>query len=70
MPDSALDLMASLVLEDGRRWGDIATPWQWGLAEWVLDPDGSPSRWESRPRGGSKTTDIAGISMVAMQTEA
>jgi len=66
-PD-ALDLMASLVLEDDRRWGDAATDWQWELAEWLLDPDSSPSRWESRPRGGSKTTDVAGVSMVMMLT--
>jgi phage terminase large subunit-like protein len=63
-----LDLLAALVLEDGRRWGDVAEPWQWRLAEWVFDDRASPNRWESRPRGGSKSTDIAGISMVAMLT--
>ena|SRR5215216_1571906 len=24
-----LDLLAALVLEDGRRWGEAAEPWQW-----------------------------------------
>jgi phage terminase large subunit-like protein len=63
---SALDLLGALVLEDDRLWGDVAEPWQWALAEWSLDPASSPSRWESRPRGGSKSTDIAGLEMVAM----
>ena len=59
--------MAALVLEDGRRWGEAAEPWQWSLAEWMFS-DSTPSRWESRPRGGSKTTDVAGMAMVAMLT--
>jgi len=61
-------LLAALVLEDERRWGDVATGWQWRLAEWAFDERARPNRWESRPRGGSKSTDIAGISMVAMLT--
>ena len=59
-------LLAALVLEDDRRWGDLAEPWQWRLAEWAFDERARPNRWESRPRGGSKSTDIAGICMVAM----
>ena len=61
-------LLAALVLEDDRRWGDVAEPWQWRLAEWAFDERARPNRWESRPRGGSKSTDIAAISMVAMLT--
>jgi phage terminase large subunit-like protein len=60
--------MAGLVLEDGRLWGDVATDWQWALTHWFFDPDSTPSRWESRPRGGSKTSDVAGIAMVALVT--
>ena len=59
-------LLAALVLEDGRLIGDVWEPWQWRLAEWVFDDRARPNRWESRPRGGSKSTDIAGICMVAM----
>ncbi|MGO8870938.1 MAG: hypothetical protein ACLQPH_05955, partial [Acidimicrobiales bacterium] len=61
-------LLAALVLEDGRLWGDVAESWQWRLAEWSFDERARPNRWESRPRGGSKSTDIAAISMVAMLT--
>jgi phage terminase large subunit-like protein len=66
--DDGLALLGGLVLEDGRRWGDVAEPWQWALAVWLLDPDAPPSRWESRPRGGSKSTDAGAIAMVAMLT--
>ena len=64
----ALALLSGLVLEDGRLWGDAAEPFQWDLAHWLLDTASAPNRWESRPRGGSKTTDDAGLAMVAMLT--
>ena len=56
------------MLEDGRLWGNVAEPWQWRLAEWAFDDRAQPNRWESRPRGGSKSTDTAGLCMVAMLT--
>ena len=62
----ALDLLGSMVAEDGRRWGDAATDWQWACARELLDPMAAPFRWESRPRGGSKTSDVAGIVLTAM----
>jgi phage terminase large subunit-like protein len=61
-----LDLLAALVLEDGQLWGAVAEPWQWDLAHWLIDPDGTPNRWESRPRGGSKSTDIAALLIVVL----
>ncbi|MGH9120470.1 MAG: terminase large subunit domain-containing protein, partial [Acidimicrobiales bacterium] len=64
--NAALDLLAGMVLEDGRRWGDAATIWQWAFARNMLDPAAPPFRWESRPRGGSKTTDVAAIVLAAM----
>jgi len=66
--DDARALLGALVLEDERRWGDVAEPWQWRLAEWAFDERARPNRWESRPRGGSKSTDIAGVCMTAMLT--
>ena len=38
----ALVAMASFVLEDGRRWGEAAQPWQWADAAAILDESGVP----------------------------
>lgn len=62
--------MAGLVLEDGRRWGDAAEPWQWTDAQSVLDRDGPPYQFLTRGRGGSKTGDLGGMSIAAMLTQA
>ncbi len=66
MPDDeALHLVASMVLENGARWGECATPEQWADMEALLSP-GSPRRhfW-LRARGQSKTTD-AGMATIAV----
>ena len=65
---SAYQLLAGLVLEDGRRWGDAATAWQVADARAILDPPpGAPlQHFLTRPRGGSKTTDLAGIVLAAL----
>ena len=60
-------LLAAIVLRDDSRWGDVSR-WQWKLAEWAFDERARPNRWESRPRGGSKSTDVSAIAMVAMLT--
>jgi hypothetical protein len=62
----ALDILAGLVLEDGRRWGDAATPDQWSDARAVLGPDEPPYNFLTRGRGYSKTGDLAGIGVAAM----
>jgi phage terminase large subunit-like protein len=63
----ALDLLAALRLEDGRPWGDAATPAQWADARAILDPESPvPYHFLTRSRGYSKTTDLGGISLVAM----
>ncbi len=69
MTVAALDLLGSVVLEDGERWADRAADFQWECARSLLDPSERPFRWESRPRGGSKTTDLAGILLAAMLTQ-
>jgi hypothetical protein len=61
-----LDLLAALKLEDDRRWGDAAEPWQWEMARTMLDPLAPPYRWESRPRSGSKTTDAGAVLLVML----
>jgi len=64
----ALDLLGALVMEDGRRWGEVATTWQWEDAKAILDPDEAAPRLSflTRPRSGSKTVDLAGMTIVAL----
>ena len=67
----AHDLLGGLVLEDGRRWGDAAQPWQWADAQAVLEPgpDDPRSHFLTRPRGASKTSDLAGVAVSALLTQ-
>lgn len=66
----ALALLASLVLEDGRRWGAAAAPWQWEDARAFLEPGAGPRlHFLTRPRGGSKTSDTAGYALAALATQ-
>jgi phage terminase large subunit-like protein len=62
---AALDLLAGLILSDGQRWGEAAEPFQWSDAGAVLD---GPQRlaYITRPRGASKTTDLAGVGIAAL----
>jgi phage terminase large subunit-like protein len=64
----AVSLLAGLVLESGHRWGEVATPWQWADARAILEPDdGDPLlHFDTRPRGGSKTSDLAGMTAAAL----
>lgn len=66
---AAEGLLASLVLEDGRRWGDAAVPHQVADARAVLDVDGPRRHWLGRSRGYSKTSDTAGMSAAVMLTQ-
>lgn len=59
----ALDLVGSLVLEDGRTWADAAHDFQSDDARAVLDLDGPRMHFLTRPRGGSKTTDLAAVAV-------
>jgi hypothetical protein len=67
-----MSLLAGLVLEDGRRWGTVALPWQWMDVRAVVEPEpGSPRRhfW-LRARGMSKTADAAALLLALLLTEA
>jgi phage terminase large subunit-like protein len=68
--DSAMRLLAALVLEDGRRWGEAARPFQVEDARAVLDLSGPRRHYLTRPRGGSKTTDLAGIGAAVLLEQA
>jgi phage terminase large subunit-like protein len=66
----ALELLHGLVLEDGRRWGEAAERWQREDAAAVLDQDGPRLHFQTRPRGGSKTGDGAGVAVAALLAQA
>jgi phage terminase large subunit-like protein len=63
-----LDLLAGLVLEDGRLWGDVAADFQFEDARRILDGEGPQYSFLTRPRGGSKTTDLAGMTIAFLVT--
>ena len=63
---AAVTLWLGMILEDGRRLGDVATDWQLRLLAWALDPDSEPNRIELRPRGGAKTSDTAAVMIVML----
>ena len=76
-PSAGLDplaLLAGLVLDDeGTAWGDIAEPFQRGDAEAILTgtrPADPRLHFLTRPRGGSKTTDLAAVLLVVLLTQA
>ena len=65
-----IDLMSGLVLESGKRWGEVAADFQVEDARAIFDASGPRWHFESRPRGGSKSTDAAGVGLVWLASEA
>lgn len=64
---TALDLLSGLILEDGRRWGAVATRVQREDAAAVLaERSSTPYHWQGRSRGYSKTTDLGGVALAAL----
>ncbi len=61
MSEKAIDLLYSLRLEDETIWRERAQPFQVDDALAINDDNGPNLHFITRPRGGSKTTDIAGI---------
>ncbi len=68
---TALDLLSGLVVDGSEtRWGEIAADFQVADARAVLEPgDGPRLHFLTRPRGGSKTTDAAGMALAALLTQ-
>lgn len=60
---SSPDIMYGLVLEDGERWGNLAIDQQIDDIEAIFATDGPNKHFITRPRGGSKTTDLAGVAV-------
>lgn len=69
---NALDLLSGLVLDSEALWGEKATEWQRADAAALLDhgPDAPRLHFLTRPRGGSKTTDLAAVALTALITQA
>jgi hypothetical protein len=68
--DEALDLMWALRLEDGSLWGEKAADFQKADAEAIFADHGPRLHFITRPRGGSKTTDIAAVALAWLVMEA
>ena len=67
-----LALLSALVLDSGALWGETATDWQREDAAALLDhsPDAPRLHFLTRPRGGSKTTDLAAVALAALVAQA
>jgi phage terminase large subunit-like protein len=61
-----LALWSGLRLGDGRLLGEAAEPWQKDDAQAILAEDGPRLHYVTRPRGGSKTSDLAAVLVVAL----
>jgi phage terminase large subunit-like protein len=63
-------LVSGLVLEDGRRWGEVALDRQVDDLRAVLNLSGRRYHFVTRPRGGSKTTDVAAAAVAVLALDA
>jgi phage terminase large subunit-like protein len=59
----AFVLLSSLTLEDGRAWGAAAEQFQRDDAAAILAESGPRMHFLTRPRGASKTSDLAAVSI-------
>ena len=64
-----LEIVAALRLEDGRTWGEAAESWQVEDARAVLFGN-ALNNFLTRPRGASKTTDLAAVALAVLLTQA
>jgi hypothetical protein len=62
---TAFDVLGTLRIEDGRRWVDAAYDFQTKDATAVLTGE-RPYHFQTRPRGASKTTDLAGVALAML----
>ena len=68
---TALDILGLMRLEDGATWADTAIDYQRTNAAAILDVDGPVRQtWVEAPRGARKTTDLAGLLLAILLTQA
>ena len=61
-----LDLVSQMVLDNGARWGECATPEQWADMRALLEPGGPRRHFWLRSRGFSKTFDAGAATLALM----
>lgn len=66
----ALTVAVALVLSSGSEWGAVAVPWQLDDLRAVVSESGPRLHFVTRPRGASKTTDLAVAALALLLTEA
>jgi hypothetical protein len=70
MSDASLDIMWGLTLGSGDSWGAVAIKQQRDDAEAIFSDTRPHLHFITRPRGGSKTTDIAGMAIAWLIADA
>lgn len=69
--DRAFGVLCGMVMEDGRPWVETAAPYQRTNALAILDPAAEVKQhWLTMPRGARKTTDLAGLLLSLLLTQA
>lgn len=63
---TAIETLGTLRIEDGRRWVDAAHEYQLVDARAILSGADRPFHFLTRPRGGSKTTDLAAVALALL----
>ena len=64
------DIVYGVVLENGKRWGEAAAPFQRRDLDAFYDPDGPRLHFWTRSRGSSKTEDVGAMACASLVTEA
>lgn len=67
---AALSLMSAMVTDTGMQWGALAADFQWADAAAVTSSDGPRWHFQTRGRGGSKTTDGGLVALGLLLSEA
>ena len=65
---AGLNLVSLLVLDNGKRWGEVAQSWQWADVCEILDEASVRYHMLVRARGSSKTTDLAAVLIAVILT--
>ncbi|MHB8467822.1 MAG: terminase large subunit domain-containing protein [Acidimicrobiales bacterium] len=63
-PVDAIDMLGGFTMDNGKPWAAVAADFQWDDARAFLDEDAEQKcHINTRPKGGSKSTDAAGVGL-------